>query len=251
MKGRFAFVVVLALACLALPFRGIAEAQKGKQQPGAIAGTVQVGCAADAPGVLVYIPGRSFVAITGPSGDFELSSVPPGTYILHVEVASPATSTELTNVIVSSSQTTNVGLITIDDVTDTDPNNCGACGNVCPAPPNSIASCVAGVCQVGTCTAGFADCNQNAVDGCETNVTSLTNCGACGNVCPAPPNVAPSCVAGFCQVGACFGGFADCNSDLSDGCEINVTSDVNNCGACGTVCAPGLACVGSVCVTPS
>jgi hypothetical protein len=29
--------------------------------------------------------------------------------------------------------------------------------------------------------------------------------------------------------------FMDCNGVLSDGCEINLNTDINNCGTCGNV----------------
>ena len=52
-----------------------------------------------------------------------------------------------------------------------DPNNCGACGNVCGADE----VCSAGTCGL-TCVGGTTDCNGVCVD------TQLdpANCGACG-----------------------------------------------------------------------
>ncbi|TDP75866.1 hypothetical protein [Bradymonas sediminis] len=34
----------------------------------------------------------------------------------------------------------------------------------------------------------------------------------------------------------CDEGYADCNGDASDGCEVDLAADADNCGACGTVC---------------
>jgi hypothetical protein len=34
-------------------------------------------------------------------------------------------------------------------------------------------------------------------------------------------------------VAACNAGFANCNASATDGCEVNLRTDVNNCGACG------------------
>ena len=51
--------------------------------------------------------------------------------------------------------------------------------------------------------------------------------------------------------GACALGFADCNSNkLTDGCEINTTTDPTHCSTCATICvgANGTAtCTSSVC----
>jgi hypothetical protein len=47
----------------------------------------------------------------------------------------------------------------------------------------------------------------------------------------------------------CSTGFADCNNNGSDGCEKSVSTDVNNCGACGNVCPAGDVCAAGVCST--
>src|SRR5262245_51611086 len=70
-------------------------------------------------------------------------------------------------------------------------NNCGACGYVCPA---SAPVCNQGAC--GGCPAGTTNCGGACVD---TN-SDPANCGACGNVCPAST---PFCVAGACAAGTC------------------------------------------------
>ena len=114
--------------------------------------------------------------------------------------------------------------------------NCGACGMACPSGPNVVAGCVNGVCQAA-CAKGFADCNNNLADGCETALDSdLKNCGGCGNACPAIANGSAICVGGTCALGMCNAGYKDCNRMLGDGCEIHSASDVKNCGSCGNAC---------------
>ena len=115
-------------------------------------------------------------------------------------------------------------------------NNCGACGNVCSF-NNAVGACSAGACHIGSCNAGFGDCNLNGADGCETNLTAnVNNCGTCGNVCSFA-NASGACSAGACHIGSCNSGFGDCNSNGADGCETNLTNNVTNCGACGNVCS--------------
>lgn len=64
-----------------------------------------------------------------------------------------------------------------------DPANCGACGQPCVAGANQDAACSQGQCVVA-CKSGFADCNFNPADGCETNTSTDTeNCGTCGHDC--------------------------------------------------------------------
>ena len=76
--------------------------------------------------------------------------------------------------------------------------NCGACGTVCGARANSVASCAASACAYA-CSAGFGDCDSNAANGCETALaTSNANCGACGRACSGTE----SCLGGAC-VPAC------------------------------------------------
>lgn len=112
--------------------------------------------------------------------------------------------------------------------------NCGACANACGT-ANATPSCGAGSCSLG-CNAGFLDCDGLNADGCEVNALfDAANCGGCGIVCAAP-NGAPACAAGGCVVAACNAGFADCNTAVADGCEVNMASDPNNCGGCSNVC---------------
>jgi hypothetical protein len=112
--------------------------------------------------------------------------------------------------------------------------HCGACGRACPARPNPTPTCTVGQCG-RTCNAGFADCDGDALNGCETDTrTNANQCGACGTVCPS----GQGCVAGACSAMACRSGLADCNSNRNDGCEVTLASDVSHCGACNTTCPP-------------
>ncbi|MFO0563478.1 MAG: hypothetical protein U0269_35975 [Polyangiales bacterium] len=131
--------------------------------------------------------------------------------------------------------------------------NCGACGNVCSV-ANGTPACTAGMCAVASCSMGFADCNGSVADGCEVNTSnSASNCGACGNVCTVA-NGTPACAAGMCAVASCSANFANCNGSAVDGCEINTSNNVSNCGACGNVCtiANGTpACTSGLCAVAS
>jgi hypothetical protein len=116
-----------------------------------------------------------------------------------------------------------------------DPQSCASCGVACPAAPNASPACSSGVCSFA-CVSGFADCDKNAADGCEA-VLGLdpANCGACGVVCPPAPNAVGACAGGVCAI-ACVAGFADCDKNPGNGCEVQLGSDPQNCAACGKAC---------------
>lgn len=55
--------------------------------------------------------------------------------------------------------------------------------------------------------------------------------------CPSRPNQGASCDTSRNRcVYICDSGFADCNGDPADGCEVDLHSDVDNCGSCGNTC---------------
>jgi hypothetical protein len=118
--------------------------------------------------------------------------------------------------------------------TDVDPVNCGTCGKGCST-ANSIPTCTAGACVLA-CSPGFGDCDGVQANGCETDTTtSSANCGTCGNVCVSF-NGASTCKASLCTL-ACAAGFGDCDGDPHNGCETDVRTSVNDCGACANKCA--------------
>jgi hypothetical protein len=140
---------------------------------------------------------------------------------------------------------------TVDEGIDfsADPANCGACGQVCSF-PNGEAACVNGQCSLVSCEPGFAHCDSALPQGCETSLFSVTNCGACGNVCAGAPNSTSVCISGQCGAD-CFNGFENCNGDLLDGCEADVANNVQNCGSCGQACGAGQVCVNAQCFDPA
>src|SRR5262245_37279460 len=77
-----------------------------------------------------------------------------------------------------------------------------------------------------SCPPGFADCDGDPSNGCEGALsTSADNCGACGVKCQVAAHEAPLCSAGAC-IRVCDTGFADCNGDPADGCEVDTLSDL-------------------------
>jgi hypothetical protein len=100
--------------------------------------------------------------------------------------------------------------------------------------------CEANTCKVGACTQGRADCDSVAQNGCETDTTKTTNCGACGNKCKTdtpfcnrPSDGGDAGASAQCTI-ACAPPTEVCGGDT---CTDKKT-DENNCGACGNVCPP-------------
>lgn len=110
---------------------------------------------------------------------------------------------------------------------ESDPAHCGGCGQACEVGPNmEAAACVEGGC-VAECLPGFADCDGEAANGCEVDLTAPTSCGACDVSCRDDQ----ACVEGSC---ACPEGWEVCG----DRC-VDLSSDVDHCGACDLRCRDG------------
>jgi hypothetical protein len=122
-------------------------------------------------------------------------------------------------------------------------SHCGTCAINCATQTVNATgiSCGNGTCTYASCNAGYGDCDTNKTNGCEVNTgTSTTNCGACGRACNNTNVATLSCSGGFCN-SSCNSGFGNCTEPSAptadDGCESNINSDANNCGACGRPCS--------------
>ena len=108
--------------------------------------------------------------------------------------------------------------------TNTDGNNCGACGT----------QCVDSVCNNGTCEASCGTLTLCGTDCVDVN-SDVANCGSCGNTCAVDEG--QTCVARVCS---CADGLDTCGDDCVD-----LDTDPENCGICGRTAdvAGGEACV--------
>ena len=126
-------------------------------------------------------------------------------------------------------------------------DHCGGCGNTCTN-ENGTTSCNQGSCNP-ICASGWSDCDGNPNNGCETDLTTLTDCGACNATCAFADGSA-SCETGTCQLTSCSPGYANCDDDDSNGCEVDTQNDPSNCGECSTQCTNehgGSLCSGGQC----
>ncbi len=140
-------------------------------------------------------------------------------------------------------------------------DNCGGCGIKCDGATSVGAACIAGKCVYMGCSPGYSDCDLSGANanGCETPLTSTSNCGACGAKCDAATSGIATCnysatgtPATTCTYATCSAGYADCSKTApdTDGCETPITT-VLNCSGCGKACdvahSTPSACTGGVC----
>lgn len=84
------------------------------------------------------------------------------------------------------------------------------------------------------CSAGFADCDGEGGNGCETNLASdPVHCGTCARSCNVNTEL---CETGTCKLSPCPAGRAECDGDPAQLCETDLTSSAQSCGFCGNTC---------------
>jgi hypothetical protein len=124
------------------------------------------------------------------------------------------------------------------------------CGNPSCAPctsHHSTMGCVGRTCVVTACDVGFADCDDTPVDGCETDLSKATSCGACNAVCGAASPVCTAVGSSFeCTNGCSAATPLRCGADCVD-----PNTSTSHCGRCDVTCpvvANGTeACVAGMC----
>ncbi|AKV04773.1 hypothetical protein AKJ09_11436 [Labilithrix luteola] len=128
-----------------------------------------------------------------------------------------------------------------------DDNHCGACGTACDPTnggltpkPHTYFGCIAGECGHPKCEMYWADCDGNMEkNGCETSLLDTDNCGDCG-IAGDPGqfcgiNEVTGAIQLMCPAGETFCG--DCSSGQCIGQCFDLSSDLENCGACGSQCS--------------
>jgi len=124
--------------------------------------------------------------------------------------------------------------------TSIDFDNCGGCGEACPADRSNECSNSSCGCRgyiAVPCGVDWGCCE----DGCKDLQADPENCGACGHDCGGL-----DCIAGECRCST----DDPCPSDqecCDDGCK-DVLTDEANCNRCGNACDAGEDCCGGQCV---
>jgi hypothetical protein len=77
-------------------------------------------------------------------------------------------------------------------------------------------------------------CDQALVcgDDCVDPSSNLRHCGACDAACVVGQYGKAVCDNGLCRI-LCDDGYADCDKELANGCEVELAANPMHCGACG------------------
>jgi hypothetical protein len=92
------------------------------------------------------------------------------------------------------------------------------------------------------CAAGQQRCGGR----CVSLEEDPSHCGGCNRGCTGINGI-PICRGGQCAV-SCNAGRGDCDSLVENGCEVDLDSTAQHCGACNRACDPSETCQGGVCV---
>ncbi len=90
-------------------------------------------------------------------------------------------------------------------------------------------------------------CPEPTCSGCQSPACPDTGAPVCADddsLCTAP-NALGTCLNAACSF-TCQFGYADCNTNMLDGCEVNLFTDSDNCGTCGNIC-PEIECPAGGC----
>ena len=101
--------------------------------------------------------------------------------------------------------------------------------DLCPELVNIVSICdpVERLCTGTECVEGYGDCSTEEA-GCETALTTATDCGACGTPCAAE-GATTSCDTGTCEITGCMDGFANCDGMIDTGCEVDLATPPTTC----------------------
>lgn len=106
----------------------------------------------------------------------------------------------------------------------------------------TVSACMAGnvmMCTPGTPTSETCNTIDDDCDGKTDEdfnlVTNVNHCGECNHACMLD-HATPKCALSQCEVDTCEMNWGNCNKMHPDGCESNLLTDVNNCGACDHEC---------------
>lgn len=228
---------------------GQAQAQENAGSVGQIRGSVNFCGSGGVEGMRIYIPGHNYVLYTGTDGNFSFHNVEFGEYQIKYVINGQVLNH---NKVSLNSKLVDLGQIAFCEQAagstqaGTTPAGTIPAGTT-PAKPVSKT----GVDQDKDGFDASRDCDDNnaairpgAVELCDGLDNNCNGKVDDGTGLSKVDNGLASCERGVLKLLSCQKGYADCDGELKNGCEIDTMRDSDNCGACnnfcgGEVCAMG------------
>lgn len=234
--------LLLVICVTLLVFSPLTVSAK-KNKTGVIKGQVNYCSQGGYVGMQVFIPGRQFMSFLGQDGNFILEGVPEGAYNVNYVINGKLVH-ETNNVVVHSGETNDLGMIKFcsKDESSDEQKATPAAEEVktkCDETPD-LAECQDkdedGVIAARDCNDNDPNVRPGAVELCD-NIDNN-----CNGKIDEELNVEITNGFGFCKqpgvitLKSCREGFADCDKDVSNGCETDIYNDEENCGSCFNTC---------------
>jgi hypothetical protein len=207
-------------------------------------------------GMVVFIPGRQFVVMTDNTGGFLFESLPAGSYDLHYLIGNQLVNHNR-DVKVPAGHVLDLAEISFCQETQNSDkskveNNDTSSIAVPLDKEESVEKSQA--CQAGSSNAECQDKDKDGViaqKDCNDNDPrirpgALEECDGVDNNCNGIIDDVSEfylthglgrCDNGKKAIRQCDKGYADCDGDPTNGCEVNTKNDSENCGACGNRCS--------------
>jgi hypothetical protein len=220
-------------------------------EPGKISGRVNFCDRGGVLGMKISLSGRQVSIYTADDGNFVFDTVAEGRYALIYTVNEKLVHIS-DNIVVKPGEITRFGEIAVcvQEQTETMDSELQSLTDIQCPPESQAPECIDndkdGVAAAKDCD----DNNEHVRPGAPEACDGIDN--NCNGKIDDLGTVWIENGEGICQNGAiavksCNRGYADCDSDPSNGCEIDIMNDNDNCGACGNVCPSLEICVAGIC----
>jgi len=237
------------LLCIAMLFLFSVAVVSANETQGSIHGTVNYCGLGGLDGMQVYVPGKMFTVITDESGQFQFDGLSAGSYTLFYRKGDRLLN-QNRGIQVLAGQISELGIIAFCDRKSMVSRGGSTSIAVTPAQPACVVSSDDPQCKDADgdrvvaaldCDDGNANIYPGAIevcDGIDNNCSGVAD----DNVAVLVKHGMGICDAGKISITQCSNGYSDCDGQVANGCEVDLTRDDENCGSCGNLCAATESC---------